>query len=736
MNSTEKSIAAEQRQRILNAIADQVPLPVVSRQYVLGLAMTATVLLILPLLYITILALIAVGLVVLIAHSASFFSSWHPAARYGLMGLATFIGVSMILGMIKPFFGRTSAAKRPRALSRSAEPFLYEFVDRLCDALGVRRPAAICVTCDLNAFAEFQHAWKSLFSNQPITLRLGLPLVAGLTLKQFTGLLAHELGHFTQRTAVWLENMVRRINHGFSQAAYEPDAIDHWLSKQIAAKGPHAVLCRGVKLISRATRWILLGFATAAETVSCSMSQQMEFHADCCEARTVGARTFTQTLWQSRQLSVAYQMSFRDIKDFHHEGRLPDNLIALSIANVSLITARVKRQLRQLMLEQQTGLFASHPSDRDRIDAVNAEGASGSFRKNLLPIDLPASVLFAQFDELSKSVTLHFYQDRWNQPIKPKLLHPVDQLLERQANEMAAARALKRYFQTEVPRLRPLPIAAQSTEPPENHDEVTREVAKCRERMLIELPTYKRLTPRYRVAEETLFETIAAQALLQARLTFEPSDFSLTVATAEVVDLKQGRAREGLTNLAGKLLPFESEAGNRLSFALQLLHVQKIVEQIDDGDLLHYEVGDLLPAAQYVSRLIGELPTLRITYCRLMTLWERLDEKAAQKRTLEVIAHQISTLRHRLVTIQAEMGHHLYPFDHAKADTTLREHLLPLIPAELDIGGLVKVTDQLQSRLVSIQLRLFARLAQAAEKIESVIGMPPLPDPVEDDVND
>jgi len=733
MKSTEKSIAVDQRKRILNAIADQVPLPVVSRQYVIGLALTAAVLLILPLLYLTLLALIAVGLVALVVNSDVLLSTWPRAARYGLIGLATFIGMSLILGMTKPFFARTPAARRPRTLSRVAQPFLYEYVDRLCDALCTQRPAEICVTCDLNAFAEFRHAWKGPFSDQPITLRLGLPLVAGLTLKQFTGLLAHELGHFTQRTALWLENMVRHVNHGFAHAAHEPDAIDEWLSKQIAANGPQAVFCSGVKLISRTTRWILVGFSAAAETVSCSMSRQMEFHADCCEARIVGTRTFCETIWQSRQLSVAHQMSFRDIQDFHREGRLPDNVIALSIANLSLITPRVRRQLRHLMLEKQTGQFESHPSDRDRIDAVKAEGANGSFRKNMVPADLSASVLFDQFDELSKSVTLQFYHDQWTQPIKPKLLHPVDQLLERQAIEIAAARALKRYFQTEVPRLRPLPIAAQSTEPPDNHDDVIMEVAKCRARMLTELPIYQRLTPRYRMAEETLFETIAAQALLQARLTFEPSDFGLKVATADVVDVKQGRAREGLSNLARKLLPFESEAGNRLSFALQLLHVPQIVEQIDDGEQLHYEVGDLLPAAQYVSRLIGELPTLRIIYYRLMTLWEKLDEKTTQKRTLEVIANQISTLRHRLTTIQTEMGHHLYPFDHAKADTTLREHLLPVIPAELDVGGLVKVTDQLQLRLVSIQLRLFARLAQAAEKIEAVLGMSPLPDLTDED---
>jgi hypothetical protein len=79
------------------------------------------------------------------------------------------------------------------------------------------------------------------------------------------------------------------------------------------------------------------------------------------------------------------------------------------------------------------------------------------------------------------------------------------------------------------------------------------------------------------------------------------------------------------------------------------------------------------------------------------------------------------------------MGTHLYPFDHAQATTTLQTFALPQIPDERDLEGLVVATDQMQSRLVTIQMRMFARLAQAAERIELAIGMPPLPEPEEND---
>jgi hypothetical protein len=164
---------------------------------------------------------------------------------------------------------------------------------------------------------------------------------------------------------------------------------------------------------------------------------------------------------------------------------------------------------------------------------------------------------------------------------------------------------------------------------------------------------------------------------------------------------------------------------------MQLIQVPAIYEKIPDGDDLRYDIRELLPEAQFVSRLIGELPTLRIIFYRLLALSERSGRENKNSISQEKVAEQAATLRSRLASIQAEMGDHLYPFEHAQADTTLQMYALPQIPAEHDITSLVEVTEHLQSRLVTIQLRLFARLAQIAEKVELLIGLPPFPELIE-----
>ena len=732
MNPNVTPLSADQKRQILSAISGEVELPKVSRKYVMGLLVTACAVLLLPLLYMSLIALIIGSVIALVRNADWIFARWGPMAPSLAIGISTFLGSMLVLGLLKPLLAKAGAVKRPRILRRDAEPLLVAYVERLCDLLGAPRPTAIHITCDLNAAAELHRSWLNIFGDRRISLHLGLPLVAGLTLQQFTGVLAHELGHFTQRTAMWLENTVRRTNHWFLKAAYERDSIDEWLLRQCAVRSPLAMIGYLGRAIVWLVRWIILGFALAGTTISCLMSREMEYNADRCQSLVVGFSSLASTMRRLRELGVAHQISFRDLAAFYGEGRLPDDMIALSLANVSFITPKVKTELRRMMTEEVTGVFDSHPSDRDRIQSATEDGSPGIFQSGTLVDDLPASVLFGRFREISKAITEQYYRDALNQKITSKMLHPVEKLLERQSEEINAAKALKRYFQTDIPLLRPLPIAPQSTETPENPKEVVSELKACRARMVAELPTYQRLIPRYRAAEETLFETIAAQTMIQARLKFDPKDFHLPDSNVDVVTEKLSRAREGIANLAGKMLPFETEAGNRLSYALQLVHIHEVTERIHRGDDLWYEIKDLLPEAQYVSRLIGELPSMRLVFHRLMVLWERNRSRKPSERVLKLILSQMESLRSRLISIQLEMGNHLYPFDHAQAEMTLQVYALPQIPDAHDLGGLVQVTELMQSRLISIQARLFARLARAAEKVEEAIGMPPLPEPTEE----
>ena len=91
-------------------------------------------------------------------------------------------------------------------------------------------PARVQVDCQVNASAGF--ATVPVMPGAPrLVLTIGLPLAAGLTVRQFGGVLAHEFGHFAQGGGMRLTYIVRSINRWFSRVAYERDAWDEKLDE-------------------------------------------------------------------------------------------------------------------------------------------------------------------------------------------------------------------------------------------------------------------------------------------------------------------------------------------------------------------------------------------------------------------------------------------------------------------------------------------------------------------------
>jgi Zn-dependent protease with chaperone function len=694
-------------------------------RYFLGLLITVVAVALLPLLFLGLVVMVVASMIVLLLSLPGLFAAWNPLLVILLTVLYLPFSAAFLIALVRPMLRGWSFTSTRLPLRPSQEPLIYAYVEEICQLLGAPRPSAIYINSDLNAAAEVHRKWLGLFGTRSISLHLGMPLVAGLTIRQFSGVLAHEIGHFTQSLAMRGENWIRRIHQWFWNASTVVTMIGAGNSKHRQPKW--------VTMLLFAPTWlaqlVLRGFSSASDIISCLMSREMEFNADRFQVRVVGAKTLASTLIRIGELNVARQGSMRDISAFLAEGRLPDDIVALSVANAAMFTPQMKDKLRRIVEQRETGLFDTHPSDRDRIAAARIEETDGVFAATSPADQLPASSLFKQFRDLSKTVTEHFYRVSFAGKISPRMLHSVNDLLSRQLVELDAARALRRYFQTDIPRFRPLPLAPQSSDAPEDPSELQTHLKDSRARMLAELAEYQRLTPRYRTAEINQFAAQAAQILVAAQLPVDPAQYSLSSADHKTIADKLSRADKGIETLAGKLLAFESEAGNRLSFALQLAQFTDLAKTIPNGDVLVQSVRDYLPIAQFVSRLVGKLPALRQYHHQVIVLSTACGKDQLNEERGVMILNKLQLIRATMVGIQRDLGSHLYPFDHANAETTLREYALPAIPAESDFSGLIEVADRLQSRLVTVQMRLFARLAQIAEQVEAAIGMPPLSEP-------
>jgi len=724
-----KPAAAE----ILGAFQGEIEPARVPARYKLGILLVSVVMVVLPLIY--------VGLILLVGYGVY----WHAVHHTGIIeaapagrakGFAVMIylapmavGPILLLFMIKPLFARPAKVERRRSLSRDGEPLLFALVDRVCAAVRAPRPKRIDVDCEVNASAGFRRGILSMFGND-LVLTIGMPLVAGLSLRQFAGVLAHEFGHFTQGAGMRLTYLIRTISMWFTRVVYERDEWDerlrHWAEQADIRIGWVLYVALVFVWVTRRILWVLM---MVGHAVAGFMLRQMEFAADRCEARLAGSDTFEQTARRLVLLNVATQGAHADLGEFFREGRLGDNLPKLVMANVTQIPGEVLQKIDGMIDESTTGLLDTHPCDRDRIAAARRENAPGIFRH-----EAPATVLFRDFDALARNVTWDFYRGVLGPQVKPGDLHPVDELLARQGKEIEAGEALGRYFQGAFSALRPLPLPAWEAAAPQNARETTDRMKQARQEMLARKAEYQAAYRAYDEADTHTVEADQAGALLKASFKIEPSAFSQRLVNQGAVASARGTALAHQQQLVGTMEPFERAAGVRLLAACQLLCVPQVAAKVDGAAAWQQEVERLLPALRALCSGLPAMLELRNSHAALAVLLSNLEGNEQNADLIKAIRSQMSTLFDKLAAVRGELSSVAYPFDHAKGQISVGEYALGEMPTRDDLGGVFGAGEEMLDKLPSVYGRMVARLAAIAEQVESAVGLKPLPKPEQPEV--
>ena len=125
-----------------------------SPTYRLGLVIVAVTVLLLPILYLGLIALTAAGVW---WHAAA--NLWLLSGRSGgqlrLLAYATPLvaGIVLMFFMVKPTLARPSPRHRPLPIDEADERTLFAFIDEICRQVGSRRPQRVQVDCNVHASA-------------------------------------------------------------------------------------------------------------------------------------------------------------------------------------------------------------------------------------------------------------------------------------------------------------------------------------------------------------------------------------------------------------------------------------------------------------------------------------------------------------------------------------------------------------------------------------------------------
>lgn len=552
---------------IAQRFAGDFPPARLSLTYRLALVGTAATMVLLPLIYLALAGGAAWGVWWWLGAGLGIFK--HNTSIWSLLLYLTpaIAGGITVVFLFKPFFAPREKPAEPIEVDLEREPALRVFLDEICRRVGVARPASVQLNATVNASASFRRGWLSL-GRRDLTLTLGTPLIAGLTAQQLGGVIAHEFGHFAQRTGMSSQYVIRTVNEWFAHVVFGRDRWDAWLVEnsenndwRIAA--PLWCARGGVWL----SRRILHGLLYVAHALSCWLSRQMEFDADYYAAQLQGAESFAATAHAVSALSVAEARAMDDINAWWRDQRVVADFAQLVRQRRTSLPSELEAALAQSHAEEKTLWHHTHPCMRDRIARVQLTAPAGVLR-----YDEPATALFADFVASSRAVTTAFYERSVGDRLGQATPLSDDEVAQRIAGDDARAAALRRLTGGAIALDRPVlltlaEIASGAAGPhpagAEHAAWFEQNAERLRSALEADVQAYDRLQ-----------ELAGARRFVESGLSVKPASFRLKASSVAAVDEAQAEALKTRLDHDALLTAAVTQVRQRLRTFARLAHAQ------------------------------------------------------------------------------------------------------------------------------------------------------------------
>ncbi len=470
----------------------------------------------LPIIYLALIALVSWGVYVYATRGLTFFGALrhvHLAFFFFYLG-PTVAGVILVYFMIKPIFSGFRFRQFSVPIGHVENPELFRFLGQLCQLLGAPIPSRVDVQLGVNASAGFSTGFSSLFGND-IMLRIGLPLVAGLNCCEFAAVLAHELGHFRQRTAMRFGYIIGSINAWFSRAVYQRDGFDDWLEDATEASGFTIFVFLMARIAIGFTRGILWLFMICSHALNSFMSRQMEFDADACSLVVAGTNAFLTLHQRLRLLDFSETQIFAQLKG-RVQPQMPDDLSTYVAVMASQHAAETQGKVLRAATSHKAKWYGSHPSDALRNTRALKAGLPG-----LIQDTRPATCLFGDFSSLSKKLTNVCYSSL-RRPITQAQLFKVEVPVHGVPDTAQEEAAIKSFFGGIGPVIKPLLLAMETRL---NVGSPAEKLEQLRQtKVFLENANLLEKREALKAADASLLQALQQLVLLQAGLMSPESD--------------------------------------------------------------------------------------------------------------------------------------------------------------------------------------------------------------------
>ncbi len=304
-----------------------------------------------------------------------------------LIGLGVMLMGALVIFFLVKFLFASSEGTQDIGIqiNESDEPQLFEFIRKVANEVGTHFPRKIFLVPDVNASVFYSSSFWSLFIPTRKNLNIGLGLVNSLNISEFKAVLAHEFGHFSQKS-MRLGSYVYYVNQVIFNMLYQNNS---WVSAANGIANIHAILSFFVQIaayIVQGVQWVLRGMYGIVNRRYLSLSRAMEFHADTISASVSGSNNMTQALRQIELGAMTYQQVIHKCNELLASEQAPLNCYVGQRVEAAHFAAVHKLPLHQglpfvtrdfMESRQATRInfknqWASHPTREERENNLRA----------------------------------------------------------------------------------------------------------------------------------------------------------------------------------------------------------------------------------------------------------------------------------------------------------------------------------------------------------------------------
>jgi len=223
-----------------------------------------------------------------------------------LGGLIVYYNIKFILNIFK------KTATNGIEIFETDQPELFKLIKATADKVGTKHPKKVFIIDDVNAYVSYSNNLQSLVFPTRKNLSIGVGLLHGISQNELKGIIAHEFGHFSQKSMT-IGSHVGNATKIMEDILYSNQTLKFDVDNLGQINGIVGFISMGAVAYNKMIESILKIIHKKSEFNYLKLSREMEFHADQIATNVVGIETMSKPLLRIE----LYQFVYQELANFY-----------------------------------------------------------------------------------------------------------------------------------------------------------------------------------------------------------------------------------------------------------------------------------------------------------------------------------------------------------------------------------------------------------------------------------